>query len=55
MKRKPNVPDNQIAFPIDSQGMITFDDKGNVSIIVVKNQFDPAKDRAILEQKTVVS
>ena len=52
MKRKPNVPNNQIAFPIDSQAMITFDDKGNVSLIAVKKQYGPSKDKAIVEQKT---
>ena len=51
MKRKP-APNNQIAFPIDSQGVITWDKDGNVQIIAIKNQYDPARDKAIVEQKT---
>ena len=49
MKRKPNVPHEQTALPLDSQARITWDERGNVEIVSVTNQYDAKRDSKILQ------
>ena len=54
MKRKPDVPQMQTSFPIDSQAAITWDERGDVEIIALANQYRPARDAAILTRSNDV-
>ena len=54
MKRKPDAPQMQTAFPIDSQAAITWDERGNVEIIALANQYRPARDAACLTRSNDV-
>ena len=43
-KRKPSAP--QLALPVDSQAMLTWDASGNVEMVSVANQFAPLRAAA---------